>query len=244
MMEEDSGDYWETDLAGRNESSVLNFGDGVASRRRRWSHLRCFCCDKYAKKTPTLAVLITAVEWEVCASLSKSAGQIRPALYFSTHLFPIWLHIDIELKTMTTVSLYCQVVCGIDFEPQQILDVTEVCLSRRRCSWPNIKAQQLMGRKGVLGTGRSLPKPAEPRGMTGRLTDWLNDWLITGEASYDATFDTTESLTPNWGMLKNASEEYLLTVSHVKIFDKCNVNYAVWGGGEMCSCTVCVNRKT
>lgn len=34
-MEEDSGDYLETDLAERNECSVLNFGDGVASRRRR-----------------------------------------------------------------------------------------------------------------------------------------------------------------------------------------------------------------
>lgn len=41
------------------------------------------------QKNPTLAVLITAVEWEVCGSLSKSAGQIWPALYFSTHLFPI-----------------------------------------------------------------------------------------------------------------------------------------------------------
>lgn len=53
------------------------------------------------------------------------------------------------------------------------------------------------GKKECINAGRSIPKPAEPRGMTVWLSDWLNDWLITGEVSYDATFDMTEALTPN-----------------------------------------------
>lgn len=81
-----------------------------------------------------------------------------------------------------------------------------MCLSGWWCSWPFIKAQHLMGRKSVLMQEGLYLNLRSPEAWRSEL--WRHLWYDGGPYS-------------QWGTLKNASEEYLLTVSHMKIFDKC-----------------------